>query len=99
MQVTVLFGATVIVAVLPEVTPPAEQVRLSNAKFAGSAPSVTVYVPAKTESQCSVLAVPVVIGGAGSTPALSFSVKLAGVASRVQPAVDGMFEVKLKSWF
>src|SRR6266496_594832 len=91
MQVTVLSGATVMVAVLSEMLklPPlsAEQVRLSKAKFAGSAPSVTVYVPAGTLAQCSVLAVPAVIGDVGSTPALSFSVKLAGVVSRVQ--VDG----------
>jgi hypothetical protein len=44
--VTVLFGATVMVATLPEVVklppPSAVQVRLSKAKFAGSAPSVTV---------------------------------------------------------
>src|SRR6266540_1825790 len=103
MQVTVLFGATLMVAVLPDVValppPSAVQVKLSNTKFAGSAPSVTVYVPAKTESQCSVLAVPVAIGDAGSTPALSFRVKLSGVVSTVQPDVDGIVEVKLKSWF
>src|SRR6266511_1668649 len=103
MQVTVLLGATLMVAVLSNMEKlapsSAVQVRLSNAKFAGSAPSVTVYVPAKTPSQCSVLAVPVAIGDAGSTPALSFRVKLSGVVSTVQPDVDGIVEVKLKSWF
>src|SRR6266511_5957327 len=101
MQVTVLLGATLMVAVLSNMEKlapsSAVQVRLSNAKFAGSAPSVTVYVPARTPGQCSVLAVPAVIGE-GSTPALSFSVKLSGVVSMVQPAVDGMVDVKLKSW-
>src|SRR6266540_3260442 len=103
MQGTVLLGATLMVAVLSNMEKlapsSAVQVRLSNAKFAGSAPSVTVYVPAKTPSQCSVLAVPVAIGDAGSTPALSFRVKLSGVVSTVQPDVDGIVEVKLKSWF
>jgi hypothetical protein len=91
VQVTTASGTIVMVATLPDVEkdppPDAEHARLWKAKFAGSAPSVTLYDPAGTFAQCSVFAVPAVIGDAGSTPASSFSVKLDGVLSSEQEGV------------
>src|SRR5262245_32720087 len=104
MHVTWSSAASVMLATLPEVLtvePPVSDWHdaLTNVHPVGFAPSVTVYEPARTLLQSSVLAVLSEL-----VFPLSFSEKESAVVSVVQanslPALAVvMFDVKPKAWF